>query len=185
MINALEGFRRIAGFIISDIQCVCVSSGRQKNCDPQRDRQAAPSQCQTRLYDHFCLKYSLYFGYRVCEGEPSTWENGHTEDEGGNIYLYQSFYGNVHFSVFTEILHLKNTLGLQFIYILKIKTICYLNNYSFLSHQCGNICFLINYKEFQAPQNCSSPQPTALFWGQNRFLCHLKYNNVFITINMM
>ncbi len=34
-----------------------------------------------------------------------------------------SFYGNVHFSVpglaFTEILHLKNTLGLQFLYILK------------------------------------------------------------------
>ncbi len=36
--------------------------------------------------------------------------------------------------------------------------ILHLNNYTFLNHQCGNVCFLINYIEFQAPQICSSPQ---------------------------
>ncbi len=41
---------------------------------------------------------------------------------------------------FTEILHLKNT-WLQLFYIYFKKKMFYLNNYTFLSHQCGNICF--------------------------------------------
>ncbi len=46
-----------------------------------------------------------------------------------------------------------------------LKWNCYLNNYTFLSHQ---ECFLMNYIEFQAPQNCSYPQPCALFWDQKQ-----------------
>ncbi len=56
---------------------------------------------------------------------------------------------------FTEISHLKNILVLQFLYILNnIETIFYLKKYTFMSHQCGNTCFLMNDIEFQALQIC-------------------------------
>ncbi len=52
--------------------------------------------------------------------------------------FFGSFCGNVHFfvpSLYRNIT-LKNTLGLQFLYILKFN--CYLNNYTFLNHHFFN-----------------------------------------------
>ncbi len=62
----------------------------------------------------------------------------------------------------------------------------YLNNCTFLSHQ-WQYLFFINYKEFLAPQNCSShshvQRECALFWGQKQVFLPFKINNVYITIN--
>ncbi len=49
--------------------------------------------------------------------------------------------------------------------------------------------FLIHYKEFQAPQNCSSHshvnRKSALFWDQKQVFLPFKINNVYITIKCM
>ncbi len=43
--------------------------------------------------------------------------------------------------------------------------------------------FFNNYEEFQALQNCSSPQPeSALFWDQKQGFLPFKINNGYITI---
>ncbi len=54
---------------------------------------------------------------------------------------------------FTEILHLKNTWLQFYIYIYLFEQL------HLLEPSMWQYLFLINYKEFQAPQNCSSTQP--------------------------
>ncbi len=61
------------------------------------------------------------------------------------------------FLAFTEILHLKNPLELQFHYILQLNNML-LEQLHLLEPSVWQYLFLINYKEFQVPQNCSSPQ---------------------------
>ncbi len=55
---------------------------------------------------------------------------------------------------YTEILHLKNTWLQFFIYILKWNDVLFEQLY-LLEPSMWQYLFLINYKEFKAPQNCS------------------------------
>ncbi len=57
---------------------------------------------------------------------------------------------------FTEILHL-----VTIFYILKRNNVLF-EQLHLLEPSMWQYLFLINYKEFQAPQNCSSPQPYGL-----------------------
>ncbi len=65
---------------------------------------------------------------------------------------------------FTEKLHL-----VTIFYILKWNNVLF-EQLHLLEPSVWQYLFLINYKEFQAPQNCSSPQPytegTCFIWGQ-------------------
>ncbi len=79
---------------------------------------------------------------------------------------------------FTEILHLKNTWLQLFFYILKWNDVLF-EQLHLLEPSMWQYLFLINYKEFQAPQNCSSP--TVIYRGnvlyfevKNSFFFHLK-----------
>ncbi len=89
--------------------------------------------------------------------------------DGQISLLLGSFYGTVNFSV--PSLYRNITLEKHFRFTIL-----------------RNVCFLINYTEFQAPQNCSSPQQKekVLYSEvQKRFFYHLKYINEFITIKYM
>ncbi len=74
---------------------------------------------------------------------------------------------------FTELLHLKNTWLQFFIYILKLNNVLF-EQLHLLEPSMWQYLFLINYKEFQAPQNCSSPQPCTegtcfILWSKTGF----------------
>ncbi len=64
---------------------------------------------------------------------------------------------------FTEILHL-----VTIFYILKLNNVLF-EQLHLLEPSMWQYLFLINYKEFQAPQSCSSPQPLC----QDSVVCHV------------
>ncbi len=73
---------------------------------------------------------------------------------------------------FTEILHL-----VTIFYILKWNNVLF-EQLHLLEPSMWQYLFLINYKEFQAPQNCSSHcyilRESALFWGQKQVFLPFK-----------